>query len=962
MNTNSREYWDDRFENDWDANEGREQTLFFARILYDNLNVSLKRVFQKYQLEILDWGCGDGGAVGYLRKIIPGARISGLDFSKKAIQKARKFHPDCVFYDESLEKIEKKFNVIYSSNCLEHFHEPEEIFHSLASHASDYLIIMVPFQEYDRIPEHFVTFDFESFSTVRSGMMLIDYKIINTALMSPSHWNGKQLLLVYANPHAIGLSEIDVSLGEVVTQSSETNALMREKGVLQKKLAEKEALVCNLVQDVDSADREIAFIKSSKFWKLRGRYMNMTSGFDSRLFVLKYSKRIIDTLKPAVPLSLRRRFGNTYNTIFSVRPMYRSYSLTDDAIGVDVKKTTLDIFLFPVIDWDFRFQRPQQLCRGFVKNGARVFYVSTRTNIVSGRLTYENIKASIGIRRIETGVFEISLASKNALNIYSDRLEEGVDLWCLEKSVQAVRERFDIGPFLSIIDLPFWYPLVSRLKDVKIIYDCMDDHSGFSNNSKRMLAEEEDLFRKANLVLASSHLLFEKAMQMNEATLQVKNAADVAHFSRLPESNIKIRDIGAKGPVIGYYGAIAEWFDVDLVLYCATKRSDYQFVLIGRVSDVDISDLMKLDNVHFIGEIPYDEIPSYLSGFDVCLIPFRIIPLTLATNPVKFYEYISSGKAVVSVELPELKEHADICYLAGNKEDFISAIDEALQETDIVLIEKRRLVALRNTWEERALRIREYVDDRLFPLVSIVMVTYNNVEYTRACIRSVIRNTRYPNYELIIVDNSSTDDTRSYLSDLKKEYDHIRTIFNEENRGFAGGNNDGLRLARGKYLVLLNNDTLVTRGWLETLKAVLDNDADLGMVGPVSNSVGNEQMIPVGYNDMSGMEEWAEKYVQGHDLEIKKMTMLGFFCVMMKKDVFEQVGNLDENYGIGMFEDDDYCEAVKKSGYGLAYTKKVFIHHFGSVSFKKLEDEAYRRIWEKNKEYFEKKWNMKWTN
>ena len=135
-------------------------------------------------------------------------------------------------------------------------------------------------------------------------------------------------------------------------------------------------------------------------------------------------------------------------------------------------------------------------------------------------------------------------------------------------------------------------------------------------------------------------------------------------------------------------------------------------------------------------------------------------------------------------------------------------------------------------------------------------------------------------------------------------------ICNADNRGFSGANNQGLRAAHGKFLCLLNNDTVVTRGWLSTMIEHLRKMPRAGMVGPVSNMVGNEAKIPVGYTAIADMPRWAADYCRQHDGETQAMKMLGFFCVLLRRELYEQVGEMDEQFGVGFFEDTDYCYRV----------------------------------------------------
>ena len=186
-------------------------------------------------------------------------------------------------------------------------------------------------------------------------------------------------------------------------------------------------------------------------------------------------------------------------------------------------------------------------------------------------------------------------------------------------------------------------------------------------------------------------------------------------------------------------------------------------------------------------------------------------------------------------------------------------------------------------------------------------------------------------------------------------------MLNKTNRGFAGGNNDGIAVADGEYIVLLNNDTIVTRGWLTNMLKHFSNDEAVGLVGPVTNSIGNEARINVTYTEPEQMPAFADSYINAHmGEEYNHHGILAMFCLMISRELYNKVGPLDEHYGIGMFEDDDYSIASEKNGYRNVLAEDVFIHHFGSVSFKKLEDETYRKLFEQNKAYYEQKWGEKW--
>lgn len=243
------------------------------------------------------------------------------------------------------------------------------------------------------------------------------------------------------------------------------------------------------------------------------------------------------------------------------------------------------------------------------------------------------------------------------------------------------------------------------------------------------------------------------------------------------------------------------------------------------------------------------------------------------------------------------------------------------------------------------------------PKVSIVVVTYNNLELTKDCLASMEKFNNYLNCEIIVVDNlSQQDNTREFLVEYEKKHDNVKVILNEINGGFSYGNNIGIKEATGDYIILLNNDTFVTQNWIEHLIAHFNTDEDIGMVGPRTNNIGNEAKIDISYKNTKEMISFAnELYKKNKGKQYSNIRVLAFFCVAIKRDVIEKVGLLDEAFGIGMFEDDDYCERVKKEGYRLVCADDVFIHHHLGATFDKEPPEWKQNLFKKNKAIYESK-------
>lgn len=611
-----------------------------------------------------------------------------------------------------------------------------------------------------------------------------------------------------------------------------------------------------------------------------------------------------------------------------------------------------DIIIFPIIDWDFRFQRPQQIACQLAEAGHRVFYIKS---------TFRNMSAPL-IQSIDRNIYLMQLSSgEPSTGIYSSFSDKNIK--ALESSMHQLKDHFLINAAIMMVDLPTWGKLAARLKDSygwKLVYDCMDLHIGFSNSSAMTQRDEKRLLQNSDLVLASSHRLYEHAKTENEHTILVPNGTDFSFFHQAKEQIAveEIKDISK--PIIGYYGAIADWFDTHLVGDLASTHPEWTFLLIGSTDLADLDPFEGLPNVHLLGEKPYSELPAYLSNFDVCIIPFRKTPLTQATNPVKLFEYLSAGKPIVATRLDEISRYEKYVRLAETTEEWETAIMESIAEVrSTELLNKRFGFAMENSWEKRARRITAAFAE-LFPKISIIVLTYDNLDLTKGCLESIIKNTAHPNYELIIVDNGSKNDTVDYLKAFASKTPNVVLQVNEKNLGFAKANNQGFRMSEGEFIVFLNNDTIVTAGWLHRLWHHLSKDNNVGMVGPVTNSIGNEAKIDVSYRYLDDIQTFGAQRAKDFSGKAFSIKVLALYCCMISRDLFEELGGLDERYDVAMFEDDDLAMKVREKGLDLLCAEDVFIHHFHGASLKKLPEENYQKLFEENKWKFEEKWGKEW--
>lgn len=246
--------------------------------------------------------------------------------------------------------------------------------------------------------------------------------------------------------------------------------------------------------------------------------------------------------------------------------------------------------------------------------------------------------------------------------------------------------------------------------------------------------------------------------------------------------------------------------------------------------------------------------------------------------------------------------------------------------------------------------------------VSIVVLTLDNLVFTRLCLESVLANTDHPDYELVVVDNGSGDATLGYLRSMAERNARIRLVLNGTNEGFARGNNRGLEAATGELFVLLNNDTVAPPGWLSPLIARLQ-DPGIGLVGAVTNRCGNEAQIEVPYRTYGGLVDFARENSRKHAEGCFDIRTAVMFCVATRRDVVERVGPLDERYGIGLFEDDDYAMSVRAAGLRVVCAEDAFVHHFGQASIGSPELTAsYGDLFRVNRARFEEKWGVRWES
>jgi glycosyltransferase involved in cell wall biosynthesis len=283
------------------------------------------------------------------------------------------------------------------------------------------------------------------------------------------------------------------------------------------------------------------------------------------------------------------------------------------------------------------------------------------------------------------------------------RAAQHVNRQILKATVGLLRRRLGMRDFQLWTFLPTSVEYVDDLGASLLVYYCTDEFSQFSYlDRERIIEQETRLLRKADIVFATAHSLVESKGRYNPNTHLASHGVDHEHFARALDDTTPVAAElkSLKGPVLGFFGLVQDWIDVDLMAWLAEQRPGWNVVVIGK-SMVDLSTLRRLPNVTILDRRPYEALPSYCKAFSVGLIPFRINELTSHVNPIKLREYLSAGLPVVSTDLPEVRHYAHLCDVTATREEFLQACERAIA-SDTPEARRRRSESMREeTWEKK---------------------------------------------------------------------------------------------------------------------------------------------------------------------------------------------------------------------------------------------------------------------
>lgn len=292
-----------------------------------------------------------------------------------------------------------------------------------------------------------------------------------------------------------------------------------------------------------------------------------------------------------------------------------------------------------------------------------------------------------------------------------NKLATTINRYILHATVSYYRRKLDLRGFQLWTFLPNAVEYVGRLGESLVVYYCADEWSGFTYlDGQKMSAMERQLMQRSDVCFMTSHSLLESKKAINPNTFLALHGVDHAHFATAlgAETPTPAEIATLPHPIVGFFGLIHEWIDLDLLAKMARMHADWSIVLIGK-SVVDTSSLMSLPNIYLLGRRPYEALPGYCRAFDVAIIPFEVNELTRNVNPIKLREYLSAGLPVVSTDLPEVKFYGDQAYVARGHDEFISRVEQAIREDSAEARRRRSDSMRRETWEARVTAVGDAV-------------------------------------------------------------------------------------------------------------------------------------------------------------------------------------------------------------------------------------------------------------
>jgi Glycosyltransferase len=355
-----------------------------------------------------------------------------------------------------------------------------------------------------------------------------------------------------------------------------------------------------------------------------------------------------------------------------------------------------DILCLSHLRWDFVYQRPQHLLSRFARQ-QRVFFFEEPI--------FSDEPSRLDISRRE-----------DKLTVAVPRLKHGENVnETLRKMIGELRERERINEFVLWYYTPMALDFTEELAPLATVFDCMDELSAFKFAPPALVENERRLMQRADVVFTGGQSLYEAKKDRHSNIHAFPSSIDAKHFNQARTITDEPADQkNIPHPRIGFCGVIDERMDIELLGRMADLRPEWQFVMIGPVVKISEEDLPRRANIHYLGGKNYKELPAYIAGWDVAMMPFALNESTRYISPTKTPEYLAAGKPVVSTPIRDVvRPYGEIglVYIAATAEEFVAACEKAMREDASVRLQKTDEFLSHNSWDKTFERMKKLIDE-----------------------------------------------------------------------------------------------------------------------------------------------------------------------------------------------------------------------------------------------------------
>lgn len=887
---NSKQYWDERFgSGDWEDKKGREQSTFFYKLALDNFPKWLENEIDKDVLSICDLGCAEGEGVFELGKKFRGSKISGIDISEEGIKKAKSYYPDYEFIAEDIGKLDRKFDVVFTSNTLEHFSDPNSFIKTILTKTERYFIMLLPFREFNRIDEHFYTFDYNSFPINNEEFSLVYFKEIDCRYLDNTQWIGEEILLIYQKKDSknygsrtlenLSCGRFDECL-KLKNQGGHTGELFSEYvGELSKRESEISKLKAKIEEDrnaimqiqFEAAQHKQAELdaRETYIWKTGVKIEAILK--KTGIAFIRSLLDISDFKRVGLWLTLRKGFNEAFNRVDSRKNKKLHYRLCRDKF-LDYKRSRNETACVDITAFDCPSEKGKVSVVLPVYNGGNVISEAIESILNQSYKNFELIIVNDGstdntaeiiesyrkkdsrIKVISQENLKIPTALSNGFRIASGEFytwtsADNIMLEnCIEVLVKNLNNKPDVSMVYGNIRLinakgkikrgQFWFekPLFSGNVILPKSTDVLNTH--------------------ANNTIGAAFMYRAKAAYILEDYSKYKHTLEDYDYWMRMNSLLKIEHIDEDEPIYLY-----RWHEDSLTAHdkeLGITKNRYKLMVLD-----DFRRDFYMSSLIWVAESE-DKDNEYFRAFKksaeqaghIFMTAKEALSMSLPTvSPNLCYIYFGnniekscvndmqrfSGTVLVSDNTSHIdKEKAELfdAVISTEKNSELKSLSDF--KGVLYTEDKENLFALIDSKMKNrilySLEGRIETDTNYEKKISIIICTYLRGEKLIDALWSVIRQSfSKKEYEIIIVDNapneSGIEDEINLFAKKYSQFEGFIKYIAVPQKGLSYARNAGMWEASGEYLLFIDDDALADYYLLEELYSGFKYHPNVGVLG-----------------------------------------------------------------------------------------------------------------------------------